>query len=63
MYLDDASVAVTDRQIVVDDDALEMFDEAALQVTASTGLHSRVNQTLNRNKSEILRLTFGKFRI
>ena len=46
LELNDAVVAVAHRQIVAHDDALEVFDETALQVAAAARLDRRVDEAL-----------------
>ncbi len=40
------SATVSYRQVVADTKSFKMFDETTLEVTATTGLYSRVHQTL-----------------
>ena len=40
------SDTVSYRQVVADTKSFKMFDETTLEVTATTGLYSRVHQTL-----------------
>jgi hypothetical protein len=46
-HLNDAVVTIAHSQIIIDHQAFKMLDDAALQISTTTGLHSRVHQTLS----------------
>lgn len=45
-YLNNGSIAITDRQVVIHHDTFQMFHDATLQVSATTSLNGRIDQTL-----------------
>ena len=58
----DRSIVISDRHVVVDDERLQLLDEATLQVPRSTGLDSSIDKSFTTSHAMEVEVLWAKAR-